>query len=587
MIRLFKTSLFRTLQRKKTITLISCALLCVWLLTHISNVDTSDLTQQFLPLTATAAIRKTPIVERFYIDLFNSINQYRPLNPPSNPDDLRDTEKCKWHGDISVHDFDKFNEYLSYNNLNECYKLSNIQLNNLKRSHSGFVESILSEFSTKDDKLTSGLFPNNEGIVTVGGGKYTVLLMTMIEKLRQSGTTLPLEVIIPPQDEGDDEFCNNVLPNYNGKCIYFKDVLPDQLSDKLVIKGFQLKPLAILLSSFKKALFLDADNLAMKDLDNIFNTQAFKQKRLIVWPDVWRRFTAPAYYKIANIKLDLGKRIRNLNDDVSPPSRYDDNSENSAQYLENVPFHDLKGTIPDPTSESGQMVIDKIEHFHTLILSLYYNLYGPPWYYRMFSQGTSGQGDKETFIAAAHALGKPYYQVHTKMGFKGYNDEKLGFQGVGLLQHDFEQDFKQLQLASKTINENESEYSKFKQDYKATVDFDDSLMKPIDGPIDIMFLHASFFKYEPLDLIREHRYVKEDGSHFRVFSGLERLNYFDLELFNFKILNKFLCTEEMIHFKYYKNVESKPEWSDMCKFLKEHTEYLESTHKEATAQVQH
>lgn len=42
---------------------------------------------------------------------------------------------------------------------------------------------------------------------------------------------------------------------------------------------------------------------------------------------------------------------------------------------------------------------------------MYYNTYGPDYYYPLLSQGAAGEGDKETFIAAAHKLNLPYYQV--------------------------------------------------------------------------------------------------------------------------------------------------------------------------------
>lgn len=524
-------------------------------------------------------------MEAFYLDLFNSINQYRPLNPPGNWEDLRDKDKCKWSGDISVNDDGRdANERLSMENLDECFKLSSIQLNNLKRAHSGYVKNIRDKFDDKNERLTNSLFPNNVGIVTIGGGRYTVLLMTMIAKLRDTGTSLPIEVIIPPEDEGDDDFCNVILPKWNGKCVFFKDVLPDELNKKLMLQSYQIKPLAVLLSSFKKILFLDADNYAMKDLDHIFESEPFIENGLIVWPDYWRRVTPPAYYKIADINISKKKRIRNINDDITPPSYYDNKLKDRDHLLKEVPMHDLEGTIPDPTSESGQMVIDKVKHFHTLLLSLYYNLYGPSWYYQIFSQGTSGQGDKETFIAAAHALNKPYYQVTTSLGLKGFFYENE-FRGIGLLQRDFQQDYAQHQLVKQTIQDHLEEYSEFKEDYKVADEFNKKLMIPPNGqPLDVMFVHASFYKYEPWDLYNERRYVNSDGTHFRGFSDLKEFNYFDMELFNFKILRDTLCSpNKKVEFKFYNDKVFSPEWDNMCTYLKDHVNFLQETHSEAVA----
>lgn len=44
---------------------------------------------------------------------------------------------------------------------------------------------------------------------------------------------------------------------------------------------------------------------------------------------------------------------------------------------------------------------------------LYYQLYGPSIYYPLLSQGTLGQGEKETYVAAAMALNMSFYQIHT------------------------------------------------------------------------------------------------------------------------------------------------------------------------------
>ena len=70
-------------------------------------------------------------------------------------------------------------------------------------------------------------------------------------------------------------------------------------------------------------------------------------------------------------------------------------------------YHDCKGSIPEASSETGQLLINK-NSFQTLILAMYYNYYGPDYYYPF---SVKGEGDKETFIAAAHKLDLPYYQV--------------------------------------------------------------------------------------------------------------------------------------------------------------------------------
>ena len=87
-------------------------------------------------------------------------------------------------------------------------------------------------------------------------------------------------------------------------------------------------------------------------------------------------------------------------------------------------------------------MIRKSDHLGTILLSLYYNVNGPSWYYPIFSQKASGEGDKETFIAAANFYDLPFYQVKSVTAVDGYHQpHDKGFRGVAMLQHDFVQDY--------------------------------------------------------------------------------------------------------------------------------------------------
>ena len=81
------------------------------------------------------------------------------------------------------------------------------------------------------------------------------------------------------------------------------------------------------------------------------------------------------------------------------------------QEREEVPFHDLQGSIAELSTESGQLIINKHTHGKTILLALYYNFYGPNLFYKLFSLGEQGEGDKDTFVAAAVVTRQDYYQV--------------------------------------------------------------------------------------------------------------------------------------------------------------------------------
>ncbi|CAR28242.1 hypothetical protein ZYGR_0N07350 [Zygosaccharomyces rouxii] len=509
----------------------------------------------------------------FYSALFQAIQDGTPEGQLIM-DSVRDKEKCR-DGDISAFstDFEKS----SYENLDACFHLSDDRLGMLASKHEKFVEAINSwKFSKSDiDKL----FPNESGIVTIGGSKYSVISLTMLETLRDRGSKLPVEVMIPPGDEGDEDYCNVVLPKLGAKCVYMAEKLPPDVVKNVKIERYQNKIVGLLLSSFKNVVYIDADCLPLKPLDDVFNSPAYKKHGLILWPDIWKRVTAPAFYKLANIPLDLKKRVRFGADDVSPLSRYEPSSEASeVRMLKKVPFHDLEGTMSDPTTESGQMLINKVDHLRSLLLSAYYNIHGK-WYYKMLSQGTSGEGDKETLIAAAHALKLPYYQVKTDVRFDGFSDHE-GFHGISLYQQDFQQDYEAYKKAIRWVRRHKSELSAYEQNYDVKKQFYEKLLKPGDKEVESLFGHISYHKFEPIELAEKSIYIDEKGKHFRGFRRKEVIRHFDLEMFNFEVLEKYLCKENPVKFVYYKDRMDTPEWERMCNYLKSHVSYLQDTHEE-------
>lgn len=240
-------------------------------------------------------------------------------------------------------------------------------------------------------------FMKNDGIVYLGGDDYNQLALLSIQLLRETGSKLPVELIVPRESDYDIDLCQNILPNYNAQCKIMSHYLPKEITDK--VQGYQLKNLALIISSFQRVLYLDADNIPIKNPDFLFCNEPFTSKHLVIWPDLWRRSTSPLFYDISHIDVSLENRVRNS---------YFKNDKRQGSYS----YHDLQGTIPEASSETGQILINKSVHFRTLILSMYYNYYGPNFYYALLSQGAAGEGDKETFIAAAHRLGLPYYQVN-------------------------------------------------------------------------------------------------------------------------------------------------------------------------------
>jgi alpha 1,2-mannosyltransferase len=247
-------------------------------------------------------------------------------------------------------------------------------LNAMKASHGLMVRDL--------DELAAVLpfQPRSRGVVMSAGGNYFGMAITAIRMLRRSGSELPVEIFIDTRDDYDEDLCDEILPLLNAKCLVMDDVW-SAAGSKPFFHKYQFKVFALLFSSFEDILFLDADAFAAFSPDSLFDTEPYLTTGLVTWPDFWISTTSKHFYHIAGI------------DETSLTVRR--------------------------CGESGIMLYSKRLHAQSLLLAAYYNYYGPSYYYPLLSQGAQGEGDKETFLHAALALGKPFYDVKTPVGVMG------------------------------------------------------------------------------------------------------------------------------------------------------------------------
>ncbi|GMM58015.1 alpha-1,2-mannosyltransferase [Maudiozyma humilis] len=514
-------------------------------------------------------------LQTFYQHVFQNIIDFSPAGKCRRA--YKDA--CPLDGDVGNRpdDYGKWDR-LSYASLSQCLELDLGETAELARAHASFIDELNRLVLPKDSY-------HGDGIVTVGGGKFSLMAFLVVKTLRNLGTTLPVEVFIPPGDEGETEFCNRLLPQYDARCIYISDILPQQMVDNFEFKGYQFKSLAIIASSFENTLLLDADNFPIKPLDSIFKAEPYASAGLVMWPDFWRRTTQPIYYEIAGKPVDFKTRVRNSIDDLTPPQVYTRNLDD----LRAVPFHDLLGAIPDVSTESGQLMINKSKHLATVLLALYYNVNGPNWYYPIFSQKAAGEGDKETFIAAANFYDLPFYQVKTTVGVDGYHQAHgKGYRGVAMLQHDFVQDYAKYERARAAIDRKYAKAGlKFDPDYSVESfykeyfeDGDDSGKQP---EVDVMFIHSNLPKFDPYTLWKDNDLI-EDGKHIRSFGNLKRLKNYDVELENFRVFQETLCAPTHVPlFKYLEDKMDATDFKGMCGYIADRLEFLEKSHAEATS----
>ncbi|GKZ22700.1 hypothetical protein AbraCBS73388_008869 [Aspergillus brasiliensis] len=265
----------------------------------------------------------------------------------------------------------------------------------MKNAHSGFVDAI----NTNPPQLN--YTRNTRGLVSTAGGSYLPVLVISLRMLRRTGSKLPVEVFLADEGEYEEHICEVVLPSLNARCVLLSEIL-DAVPGDMRVEKYQFKLLAMLFSSFEEILFLDADAFPLHSPEMLFVNGPFPSTNMVTWPDFWASTVSSYYYEIA-----------------------------SQPYPENAVRQ---------SSESGEVLISKKTHMKTLLLSTYYNMWGPDFYYPLLSQGAAGEGDKETFVAAAMTLQEPYYQVSEPICAIGHGTQG-GLAGSAMVQFDPIEDY--------------------------------------------------------------------------------------------------------------------------------------------------
>ncbi|KAI9844863.1 MAG: hypothetical protein M1838_001986 [Thelocarpon superellum] len=307
--------------------------------------------------------------------------------------------------------------FIGFDQIDSSYALPNqlemplAKVSEMQVAHARFVAKL-----RPGALSTAPYVAGTQGIVTSAAGNFLPVLVVSLRLLRRTGSTLPVEVFLEQFATADAEsdICVNVLPKLNARCVpmapfFAISPIPEDVTH------YQIKAFAFLFSTFEDILWLDADNIAVSPPERLFQTEVYRQHGLVAWPDYWGTTASADYYTISAIRPA-----------PSPMDR--------------------------AASESGQLLISKRVHATTMLLMAYYNYYGPSHFYPLLSQGAIGQGDKETFVAAAQALAAPFYTVQSKIGTAGYQRKSNGeFRGTAALQHHPQDDYEHHALG-KTLN---------------------------------------------------------------------------------------------------------------------------------------
>lgn len=499
-----------------------------------------------------AQIKSEVSMKEFVREVFDQLFALAPKN-----DDFKHYYNKKQDGEIEkipTSGMDKVDkDVFSISYLRSYMKIPSDMVEDMRRKHSQFVSYLKSLTVSKNFYK-----PGSSGIVYVGGGKFTWFALLLIRNVRKTGSNLPIELFIPNEDEYEYVVCEEILPKMNAKCVLMYEYLKDdETATKEVFaghefKGFTYKSLALLLSSFENILLLDADNVPYFNPDTLFINEPYSSSKFVVWPDYWQRSTSPYFYDIAEIDFAAL------------------NPEYSATELDEQVLHNLKGAIPNPSTESGQLMILKSAHWDVLLLSLYYNVYGPNHYYHLFSQGAAGQGDKETFLGAATVLNLTFYQVTLKVSAIGYFKVEGGdYRGTAQGQKSPMEDY---QL--KKLRENYAQYLKEGNEPSGDSEINAVLKKLTLGQEDltdqdealltqytgiklpqVFFIHESTPKLDPISLIHNKEFINDEkenlatGKQERIrFYGnyITKKGHYKFEKLQMEYIYDFLCDRKLI-----------------------------------------
>jgi len=317
----------------------------------------------------------------------------------------------------------------------------------MKKSHESMVRSL---------KIHAPVLPyrvGTRGLVATAGGSYLPLVVISLRMLRRTGSKLPMEVFLASNKEYESFICETTLPELNAKCIILPEIM-DIVKHSIEIGHYQLKIFAMLFSSFEEILFLDSDAFPIEDPKNLFESEPYLSNGLVTWPDFWMVTESPRFFNIS------GKQ--------APP------------------------TMRRASTEAGEIIVSKKTHSKTLLMAAFYNYYGPGYYYPLLSQGAPGEGDKETFTAAAEALNETYYQVSERVQAIGHMIENDRLDGSAMVQSDPRADFR---LTQQGI-------------YRTTNESLAASPKPF-------FVHVNFPKFNPARIYDRNDLMRNENGTYR------------------------------------------------------------------------
>ncbi|GMF28074.1 unnamed protein product [Phytophthora lilii] len=162
-------------------------------------------------------------------------------------------------------------------------------------------------------------------------------------------------------------------------------------------KGFLSKIFAIYNSHFDRVLFLDADNVPVRDPSFLFASNEFEANGAVFWPDFWH-----PRHTLFNLQ-----------------------ARSMLWELVDMPFVDMF------EQESGQLLVDRTRHAAPLELVYFYAFHEPNFFEKM----EVVYGDKDLFRLAWMKLKAPFHMIEALPAMAG-RAINGSFCGMTMVQHD-------------------------------------------------------------------------------------------------------------------------------------------------------
>ncbi|ORY30610.1 mannosyltransferase putative-domain-containing protein [Naematelia encephala] len=230
-------------------------------------------------------------------------------------------------------------------------------------------------------------------VITGGNGDTTQRVIRLLKHLKHFKCPLPIEIFHFPGEMGDEKE-NTVIRKLGAK---IRQVSKEPRAGR---NNYQIKIYAILESSFDEVLYLDSDNIPLRDPSYLFKSHLYQTYRAVFWPDGWKDHAYNAIWRIFGQDCHMN----------------------------------------DFTFESGQIILDKTAHrglFRAALWMAAGMLVDQDFYGQMLL------GDKDTFRWSWNALELEYGRAPRLFGALGHPDhpEEQGegrFCGTTMVQYDLD-----------------------------------------------------------------------------------------------------------------------------------------------------